>query len=133
MGAASGPEPPHARPELPRHDLHVMKANMESASHASAWGIGHFPPCAVTASCGIGVRPRAASPVATPVPRTDHPVAQEVQGLHHECRRGRCDRVPEGSADPRVELVLRRPSSLVDHVAKVGSNGDVGAVDDLPE
>ena len=32
--------------------------------------------------------------------------------LHHECRRGRCGRVPEGSADPRIELVLSAPPCL---------------------
>ena len=87
MGVDSGPEPRHAWRELPRQDLHVMEANMESASHASAWGIGHFPPCAVAASCGIGVRPPAASRASMPVPRTAHPAVQSVQRLHHESRR----------------------------------------------
>ena len=108
IGVASGPDPPHARRELARHDLHDMKANMESASRASAGEIGHFPPCAAAASCGIGVRPRAANRASMPAPRTAHPAVQDVQRPRHECRRGRRGRIPVGSVDPRAELVLRR-------------------------
>ena len=84
MGVASGPDPPHARRELPRDDLHIGKANMESASHASVWDVGYFPPCAVASSCGIGGRPRAASRASMPAPRTAHPAVQDVQRPRHE-------------------------------------------------
>ena len=89
IGVASGPEPRHARRYLPRHDLHGMKANMESASHVSVWDVGYLPPCAVAATCGIGVRPPAASRVSMSVPSPEHPAVQAVQGLRRESRRGR--------------------------------------------
>ena len=101
MGVASGPDPPHARRELPRDDLHIGKANMESASHASVWGVGYFPPCAVAASCGIGLRPPAASRASMPAPRTAHPAVQDVQRPRHECRRGRRGVVPGGGGGCR--------------------------------
>ena len=49
-GVASGTEALDARRCPPRHDLHGMKANMESASRTSVWETGHFPPCAVAAN-----------------------------------------------------------------------------------
>lgn len=61
---ASGPEPRHMRRYPPRHDLHSMKANMERASHASVCDVGYFPPCALAATCGTGVR-LTAPPVAS--------------------------------------------------------------------
>ena len=66
---------------LPRHDPHGMKANMGSANHASACGVGYFPPRAVPATCGLGVRPRAASCVSMPVPCTAPRTVQAVQRL----------------------------------------------------
>ena len=55
---------------------------MESASHASVWDVGYFPPCAVAATCGIGVPARAASCVSMSVPRTPSTtMVQDVQGF----------------------------------------------------
>lgn len=100
MWVASGLEPRHVRRCLPRHGLHGMNANMGSPNHASVWDVGYFPPCAVAATCGIGVRPRAASRVPMPVPCTARRTIQAVPGLRHESRRGR--------PGPRVEQLLRR-------------------------
>jgi len=81
---------------------------MGSANHASAWDVGYFPPCAVAATCGIGILPRAASRVSMPVQCTAHLTVQAVQGLRRESRRRWRRRGPEEHVHPRVEHLLRR-------------------------
>ena len=105
MGVASGPEPRHMWRYLPRHDLYGIKANMASASHASVWDGGYFPPCAVAVTCGIGVRPRASSRVSMPV--RAHPAIQGFHGVRRESRRERRRRVPEEHVHPRVGQLLQ--------------------------
>ena len=81
---------------------------MGSQNHASVWDVGYFPPCAVAATCRIGVRPRAASCVSMPVPCTAPPPVQAVQGLRHEGCPGRRRRVPEEHVTRLSNKLLRR-------------------------
>lgn len=107
MGVASGPETRHMRRYLPRRDPHGMKANMGSANHASACGVGYFPPRAIPATCGIGVRPRAASCVSMSVPRTARGRSKPSKGFVAKAI-DEGEATPAEHVDPRVEQLLRR-------------------------
>lgn len=100
MRVASGLEPHHMRRYPPRRDLHGMKANMGSQNHASVWDVGYFPPCAVAATCGIGVRLRAASrvPMARPTPRV--PSGPRRSGASPRKPSGKVRACPRGPRSP---------------------------------
>ena len=92
---------------VPRHDPHGIKANMGSANHASACGVGYFPPRAVPATCGIGVRPRAASCVSIPSLVPPRGRFKPSKGFVAKAI-GEGKAAPKKHVDPRVEQLLRR-------------------------